>query len=276
MEYPRGLGSACCGRGAAGLGGLPHGSGAGRGSTRRREDAAGRERSRPLARAWPLRWGHAERAARGGMPPRGACAPRARRCVTRALEQHREAASRSHRLPPAGRRAPATELFRVGRAGACAGQRAPCCQLLARALPALGARALSASRAPSLSPPAAPLRDGGFPLPSPLPSVRSPRLGVSPRPAASAAAARAPPAVPHSGKGMRGAAREPRRRGSGCRARSGLLQPALPIPSPGPGAAAATPALLGNRRRRRGGGRGPSPAARRSPPAPHLGGDAGA
>jgi len=147
MEYPRGLGSACCGRGAAGLGGLPHGSGAGRGSTRRREDAAGRERSRPLARAWPLRWGHAARAARGGMPPRGACAPRARRCVTRALEQHREAASRSHRLPPAGRRAPATELFRVGRAGACARERR--WLLSPRALP--GARParslLSAARA---------------------------------------------------------------------------------------------------------------------------------
>ena len=73
--------------------------------------------------------------------------------------------------------------------------RAPCCQPLARALPALSAR--------RLSPPAAPLRDGGFPLPSLQPGVRSRRLGVSSHPAAAAAAARAPPAPPHSGKGMR-------------------------------------------------------------------------
>lgn len=172
------------------------------------------------ARAGPLGSGYTADRRRAGDVPRGACAARAP-----ALDDESDLAAsgarpaRSHRSPSPGRRAPATELFLVrsrrgarARADGCPGRALPRRNAAPRAvscsraaLPALGVRAARVSRSVPLSPPAAPVKRRRVPasvssprgLPAFLP--RAARPGVSPRPAPSAPAARAPPAAPTLG-----------------------------------------------------------------------------
>lgn len=247
----------------------------------------------PQAPARPLSPGHRGGDARrrggvGGKMSPDAHAHRAlQRSVTRALQQHQELGSRSHRLlfprqararggalpsALAGARAPSLAPS-VAPAARCPAYATPRCQLLPRRSPP-SARAPSASRAPSPQSAGGSVKRRRVPasvsaprcppvLPSPSPPRRSPRRLPAPGTLGDGSVG------PASGAGTRvrgcggraGAAAAGKRVPSRDRAAPG----SAPHPSPGPGAAAvATPALLSNRRRQDGGGgegAGPPPCA---------------